>query len=203
MNDTRAPDDDNRRNGPRRSEASTRAVRDAAIAELVENGWRGFSVDRVAKRAKASKQTIYRWWNGPALLVVEAALLSLPDAEPEPSDPLEAVTALIRPLIAAMRTGDGSHVWRGVLLAASDDEAASEAFHAWIQDAMKKPLRHILAREAALGKIRRDWDIDFALETLIGPLWHRVMAMRAPVPERYAERLAEALLTNLRSTAAS
>ena len=51
-----------RRVGPRRSEASTNAVLVAAYTELSEHGWRDFSVDRVAKTAKASKQTIYRWW---------------------------------------------------------------------------------------------------------------------------------------------
>ena len=44
-------DADRRRVGPKRSEASTNAVLVAAYAELAEHGWRGFSVDRVAKNA--------------------------------------------------------------------------------------------------------------------------------------------------------
>ncbi|MDP3459200.1 MAG: helix-turn-helix domain-containing protein, partial [Hyphomonas sp.] len=50
------------RKGPTRSEASKSAILEAAREEMAENGWRGFSVDSVAKRASASKQTIYRWW---------------------------------------------------------------------------------------------------------------------------------------------
>ena len=71
-----AEEADKRRVGPRRSEASTNAVLVAAYTELSEHGWRGFSVDRVAKTAKASKQTIYRWWKSAACLAVDAALTS-------------------------------------------------------------------------------------------------------------------------------
>ncbi|MEN8877038.1 MAG: TetR/AcrR family transcriptional regulator, partial [Hyphomonas sp.] len=48
------------RKGPTRSEASKAAILDATRIEMAENGWRGFSVDGVAKRASASKQTIYK-----------------------------------------------------------------------------------------------------------------------------------------------
>ena len=77
-------DSDKRRVGPKRSEASTKAVLDAAYTELSEHGWRGFSVDRVAKNARASKQTIYRWWKSPACLAVESALNKL--GEPRAGD---------------------------------------------------------------------------------------------------------------------
>lgn len=186
--------EEERRNGPKRSEASRIAIQAAAIAELNESGWRDFSVDRVAKRAKASKQTIYRWWKGPALLVVEAALETLPGMDEDGETAEERVASLIRPLIAAMRSGDGAHVWRGVLLASADDPEASEIFREWIQKTFRQPLRHILAREANLGRIRRDWDIDFALELMIGPIWQRLLGMRGPIPERYAERLAESVM---------
>ncbi|WP_146739747.1 TetR/AcrR family transcriptional regulator, partial [Hyphomonas pacifica] len=45
------------RKGPTRSEASKAAILDATREEMAENGWRSFSVDAVAKRASASKQT--------------------------------------------------------------------------------------------------------------------------------------------------
>ena len=50
------------RKGPTRSEESKAAILEATRVEMAEMGWRGFSVDSVAKRASASKQTIYRWW---------------------------------------------------------------------------------------------------------------------------------------------
>lgn len=192
-----ADDADRRRVGPKRSEASTKAVLIAAYAELTESGWRGFSVDRVAKNAKASKQTIYRWWKSAACLAVEAVLDTMSGkyaAQPSTSDARDRIAALIEPLLVAVRTGDGAHAWRGALLAAADDGDAGEIFRAWFGEHVKIPLRHILAELALKSVIRRDWDIDLATELLFGPVWHRLIAMRGPVPEVYTRRLVDSLL---------
>jgi AcrR family transcriptional regulator len=195
------PDEaEKRRVGPRRSEASTNAVLVAAYTELSEHGWRGFSVDRVAKNAKASKQTIYRWWKSAACLAVDAALATLAEVKPAlPStvDVKDRIAALIEPMLVAVRTGDGAHAWRGALLAAADDSEAGEIFRAWFSESVKIPLRHILAEQALKGAVRRDWDIDLATELLFGPVWHRLIAMRGPVPEVYSRRLVESVLKAL------
>jgi len=199
--DEAVEDGDRRRVGPRRSEASTNAVLIAAYTELSEHGWRDFSVDRVAKTAKASKQTIYRWWKSAACLAVDAALARLGD-RPAPTvganaDVRDRIAALIEPMLVAVRTGDGAHAWRGALLAAADDSEAGEVFRAWFNDKVKIPLRHILAEQALKGAVRRDWDIDLATELLFGPIWHRLIAMRGPVPEVYSRRLVESVLKAL------
>jgi AcrR family transcriptional regulator len=195
------PDDDaeKRRVGPKRSEASTRAVLEAAYREMSEHGWRGFSVDRVAKNAKASKQTIYRWWKSAACLAVDAALGTLGDAKAASTstDVRDRIAALIDPILVAVRTGDGAHAWRAALLAAADDQDAGETFRAWFSERVKIPLRHILAEQALKGSIRRDWDIDLATELLFGPVWHRLIAMRGPVPESYSRRLVDSVLKAL------
>jgi AcrR family transcriptional regulator len=196
-----APEEgDRRRVGPRRSEASTNAVLVAAYTELSEHGWRDFSVDRVARNAKASKQTIYRWWKSAACLAVDAALARLSDrpaAAPASNDVRDRIAALIEPMLVAVRTGDGAHAWRGALLAAADDGDAGETFRAWFSESVKIPLRHILAEQALKGAVRRDWDIDLATELLFGPIWHRLIAMRGPVPESYSRRLVESVLKAL------
>jgi AcrR family transcriptional regulator len=196
-----AEEAERRRVGPKRSEASTKAVLDAAYVELSEHGWRGFSVDRVAKNAKASKQTIYRWWKSAACLAVDAALATLADQKlatvPATADVKDRISALIEPMLLAVRTGDGAHAWRGALLAAADDGDAGETFRAWFSESVKIPLRHILAEQALKGAVRRDWDIDLATEILFGPIWHRLIAMRGPVPEIYSRRLVESVLKTL------
>ncbi len=195
--DAAAEEGDRRRVGPKRSEASTKAVLIAAYVELTENGWRGFSVDRVAKNAKASKQTIYRWWKSAACLAVEAVLDTMSGkyaTQPASADARDRIAALIEPLLLAVRTGDGAHAWRGALLAAADDGEAGEIFRAWFSEHVKIPLRHILAELALKNIVRRDWDIDLATELLFGPVWHRLIAMRGPVPEIYTRRLVDSLL---------
>lgn len=187
-----------RRVGPKRSEASRLAVQNAALTELTRSGWRNFSVDRVAKEAKASKQTIYRWWPTPACLVVEAAIEKLPKPQ-DPNTELKArIVSILSPLIDSIKAGNGAHMWRGVLLAASDDEQAGEIFRNWLTETYKKPIRFILAELTNKNQIRRDWNIELVIESLLGPIWHRIVAMRAPVPENYLDALADALVQNLK-----
>ena len=197
-----ADEAEKRRVGPKRSEASTNAVLIAAYTELSEHGWRGFSVDRVAKNAKASKQTIYRWWKSAACLAVDSALATLAEKPiaPASNDVRDRISVLIEPMLIAVRTGDGAHAWRGAILAAADDQDAGEIFRAWFSESVKIPLRHILAEQALKGTIRRDWDIDLATELMFGPIWHRLIAMRGPVPEVYSRRLVESVLKALSST---
>ena len=190
-----------RRVGPRRSEASKIAVQAAAIDELKARGWRGFSIDNVARNANASKQTIYKYWKGAPLLVVQSALetLETPKASYADKASLEdRIAGLISPWLESIRHGDGVSIWRGVILAAADDNEASDMFRAWLQETIRQPLREVLAPEAAHRRIRSDWDIDFALDILVGPVFQRLLSSR-PIPERYPHRLAETLMAGLRT----
>jgi len=182
------------RKGPTRSEASKAAILEATRVEMAENGWRAFSVDGVAKRASASKQTIYRWWPSIGAMCVDAALALIPDSPDGGRDPQERVTALIVPLEATARTGQGHAVLRVALLAAADDKEAGEVWRAWISRDIRQPLRMLLAELAGKRVIRRDFDLDEVVELLLGPLWHRLMVMRAPVREGFCTEQARNFL---------
>ncbi|MFN4024391.1 MAG: TetR/AcrR family transcriptional regulator [Hyphomonas sp.] len=182
------------RKGPTRSEASKSAILDATRDEMAENGWRGFSVDSVAKRASASKQTIYRWWPSIGAMCVDAALALIPDAPDGGRDPQERITALIIPIEAAARTGHGHAVLRVALLAAADDKDAGEAWRAWVGRDIRQPMRMLLAELAAKRVIRRDFELDDVMEQLLGPLFHRLTISRAPVKEGFCAEQATAFL---------
>ena len=91
--------------GARRSEDSRTAILKATREELIENGWRKFSVDRVAKRARASKQTIYRWWPAIGNMCVEAAMDLVSERSKSGRDPIERISALIQSSEDATRIG--------------------------------------------------------------------------------------------------
>ncbi|MEM8617784.1 MAG: TetR/AcrR family transcriptional regulator C-terminal ligand-binding domain-containing protein, partial [Pseudomonadota bacterium] len=71
---------------------------------------------------------------------------------------------------------------------------AWEVWRAWLKDHVRTPLRLALAEVAAKNQIRRDFDIDEAMDTLLGPLWTRVVVLRAPLPEGFAAQQASAVL---------
>ena len=187
-----------RRQGPKRSATSQAAILDAVRDELAESGWRSFSVDNVARRAKASKQTIYRWWPSIGTLCLDASLSLIPPAPEGARDPEQRLAAIVAPLEATARSSTGNYVLRAALLAAADDDDAGEKWREWTKTEVRTPLRMTLAELAAKQVIRRDWDIDDALDALLGPFWHRLLLMRAPVPEGFSLKLAERLLASLR-----
>lgn len=187
-----------RRQGPKRSETSQAAILEAVRDELAESGWRGFSVDNVARRAQASKQTIYRWWPSIGTLCLDAALALIPSAPDGARDAQQRIAALIAPLEATARTGSGNYILRAALLAAADDDDAGEKWRGWIKTEVRTPLRMILAELAAKQVIRRDWDIEDAVDVLLGPIWHRLLVMRSPIPEAFSLRQAERLIADLK-----
>ncbi|MEO0815903.1 MAG: helix-turn-helix domain-containing protein [Pseudomonadota bacterium] len=183
-----------RKQGPKRSEDSRAAILAATREELAENGWRKFSVDGVAKRARASKQTIYRWWPSVGAMCVDAGLELLPAPGRLGRDPAERVTDIFLPLEIAARAGTGHAVLRASLIAAADDADAGEYWRAWLQDNLRTPLRNVLAELTAKRIIRRDWEIDIAMQLMLGAFWHRLVLMRAPISDGHMASQAGLLL---------
>jgi len=57
--------------GAVRSTETHQSILAAARQILDESGYAGFTIEAVARRARASKPTIYRWWKGKADLIME------------------------------------------------------------------------------------------------------------------------------------
>ncbi|MGB3625494.1 MAG: TetR/AcrR family transcriptional regulator [Henriciella sp.] len=188
-----------RRQGPRRSEASRAAILEATRDELVAHGWRKLSVDGIARAAHASKQTIYRWWPATGNMCLEAATTMLTPASPGSTDPVERIAALLLPFETATHSGNGHAVLRGALMAAADEKEAGETWRNWMKSNVRAPLRLILAELAAKQKIRRDYDLDEAVNLLMSPAWHNLLIMRAPLKPGFSQEQAKRLLLLLQA----
>lgn len=186
-----------RKKSQRSSEESRAAILQATREEMAESGWRKFSVDKVSRRAKASKQTIYRWWPAIGNMCMEAAIDLIPERSKLGRDPAERIAALIQPLEDTTRQGSGHAVLRAAMIAASDDKDAGETWRNWMKENIRAPLRLVLAEIAAKNVVRRDFDLDEAVDFLTGQFWSRVMIMRAPLPEGFSGQQANALLAGL------
>ncbi|MEM9054028.1 MAG: TetR-like C-terminal domain-containing protein [Pseudomonadota bacterium] len=185
------------RKGQRSSEQSRAAILQATREEMAESGWRKFSVDKVSRKAKASKQTIYRWWPAIGNMCLEAAMDLVPERSKLGRDPVERISALIQPLEDVTRHGSGHAVLRAAMIAVSDDKDAGETWRNWMKENIRAPLRLILAEIAARKVVRRDFDLDSAVDILLGQFWARIMIMRAPLPEQFSQNQAAALIKAL------
>ncbi|SDR99523.1 TetR/AcrR family transcriptional regulator [Microlunatus soli] len=109
-----APKPDTSRSTPRRAGSAPRrrgaelefALLEAAVAELTEHGYDGFSMDGVAGRAGTNKNTLYRRWPSRTALGVAAfmAMVGRPADPPDTGDLRTDVLTLLRQV--ADRIGD-------------------------------------------------------------------------------------------------
>lgn len=57
---------------------------EAALAEIAENGLRGASMDRIAKRAGTGKSALYRRWDNVRALAMDVVIATMEDNLPTP-----------------------------------------------------------------------------------------------------------------------
>ncbi|MFI5959009.1 TetR/AcrR family transcriptional regulator [Cryptosporangium sp. NPDC051539] len=96
---------------PRRGQARTDAILDAALELVEEVGYSRASVDAIAIRARASKMTVYRRWPNKAELVAEAlrrqsegSVPRIADTGSLRSDLIATVEAIVLALHGGSRT---------------------------------------------------------------------------------------------------
>lgn len=103
------------------------ALLDAALAEVLEHGIRRTTASDIARRARVSRQTLYRYWPDAqavfAALVTRELLAALPEAPPAPQEVGDLVDVVVdtadrirrMPLLHRLRDTDPELLSRYVL----------------------------------------------------------------------------------------
>jgi len=148
------PPSDFRRAPRRRGEALEAAIREAALAELAERTFDGFSVERVAKRARTGKAAIYRRWATKLELIVDALANGFSDPAPQTStgdlrrDLLifhrRLAGALAGPVGGALRANVGKH---------QEHPQLAEALRARVIAPQERAVLELLAQGSKRGEI--------------------------------------------------
>lgn len=66
----------------RRGAELVRAIHTAAVAEVLETGLAGMTMEGIARRARAAKTSLYRRWSSPAEILLDALHLTFPTEIP-------------------------------------------------------------------------------------------------------------------------
>ena len=180
----------NKRKGARRSEDSRAAILAASRDEISENGWRKFSVDRVAKRARASKQTIYRWWPSKAALIVDAFLTQIQTVLPFPETvtAAEALGQQMQRLVEVFR-GDVGQIVAQIVAEGQCDSGALESFCDRFLSPRRDAARQVIMRGIESGEFDPALDPDLAMDILYGPIYYRLLVQHLPLDEAFAAAL--------------
>ena len=169
-----------RRRGRPRSAHVDEAILTATIEILAERGVRSLSVDEVAARAHAGKDTIYRRWPARAQLVHDALARSAAIGVPVPDtgrveDDLVTYLDEIARFLADSPFG---RIAASVIGAAIDDPALADAAQAFWRE-RRAVAGSILERAIARGELSAD-SVDLMVELLVGPIYYRWLVMHEP-----------------------
>ncbi|XXZ48900.1 TetR/AcrR family transcriptional regulator [Streptomyces cavourensis] len=202
----------------RRSDRSRRAIYDAALALVGENGYRRTTIEGIAARAGVGKQTIYRWWPSKAAVLMEA-FLDLAARAAEQASPVGGGEADSQGVggYGIPDTGDLAADLKSVLRATVDElndplmEAPTRALTAegivdaklgaeFVEKLLDPQLALYVTRLRAAqeaGHLRADADPRIALELLIAPLTHRWLLRTLPLTHAYADTIVDYALGGL------
>ena len=179
------------RGRPRSLEARDAILR-AARALLAEGGPAAVTMEGVALRAGVGKPTVYRWW--PDRHAVAMAALMQDERRRSPRRAKSAATSIqdlrrqLHTIAERFATPTGRHV--ASMIAASDTEGElSKAFRNHFVLARRAEGRALLEKAVRDGEVRRDLDLEVALDLLYGPLFFRLLLGHAPLDARFTDQL--------------
>lgn len=180
--------------GRPRSESSRLAVLAATRALVAESRFQNLSVEGIARRAKVSKATIYRWWPSKAAVVLEAmreaggtgGYPSFRHTGDERQDLLDE----LRRVISFYNKTEG----KGLL-----DLIAESRFDRDLADAVRdqfivfrrKDTTEVMRAGMAKGTIRPDLDVETVMDALWGAVYYKLLVSHTPVRPNYADDLFE------------
>jgi AcrR family transcriptional regulator len=186
-----------RKPGRPRSEAVRAAILDAAIEELRDRGYAALTVEGIAARAGAGKQTIYRWWQSKADVVLDA-MLELAAARIKVPDKGSLAADLGAFLADTFRQRDLRPVVAGLMAQAQFDPVFAESFRERFIFARRAALRPVLQTARNRGELAPDVDIELVLDVVFGVLWYRLLVDHAPLDAKAARQLTELILRAVR-----
>jgi AcrR family transcriptional regulator len=177
---------DHRRLPRRRDQVLVEAIHAATLAELTEVGYRGLSVERVAKRARTSKAAIYRRWPARADLVAATIRHSGERAEQMTPDTGDVRTDLFAVLRAAADrlAGPYGEAVRGLIAETLADPEATRAAREYLTYGRNRIIGAVLERAAQRGQVGRQALTPQLISLAPNLLSHHYLLHGAPIEDQ-------------------
>lgn len=163
--------------GARRNPATEAAILDAAEAIVAEKGIAGLSMEAVARRARAGKATLYRWWpTRGALLMAAYERQKQIGAYPDTGSLEGDVEAVLRLLFAHWGRPEGS-IFRHIIAAAQGDPDLADALERYRQERLDS-LATVIARAEARGELSGEVPARDMARAVMGMAWLHLLVAR-------------------------
>lgn len=163
-------------------------VRDGKRAVTVQQ----LSIEAIAKRARVSKATIYRWWPSKAAIVIDAFMDNhlAQTRIPENLPVREALLAHLKALIARYAGPQGKLISQ-IIAESQYDPATLQTFRSRFWDDRYRAVEKLMQRGIDEGVFRADLDPAAATQLIYSPIYLHLLFGIAPLDDSLAEQLVD------------
>ncbi len=183
--------------GARRNPASAEAILEAAEAVLLEAGHAGFSIEAVARHARAGKPTIYRWWPSKAALLLDVYQRQKRFAYPDTGKLEDDLAGFLRNLLANWRDTASGSIFRSIVAEAQSDEAAAKALAAYAAD-RRAETGKMIERARTRGEVAAEVDPAIVADLLSSFAWGHLLTGRLEAGEEELSAVVRAIVGGIR-----
>jgi AcrR family transcriptional regulator len=190
-----------RARGRPRSARAHKAILTAAIELLLAQGLHAMSMDDVAELAGVSKATIYRWWPSKEMLALDALAtewaVPKPIAERDSGSLRGDLLARFRPWLRRLNQKPYERIIAGLVAQATTDPKFAKVYREHFVQPRREETRVLLVRAIDRGEIAADTNLEVTLDLLYGPIYHRLLHGHAPLTDRFAQQVIDAVIAAL------
>lgn len=167
----------NKSTGCKRNLATSKAILDAAATLLQEKGYANFTIEEVARRAGASKSTIYRWWSTRMHLLLDIYGTDVEKmiAIPNYGNVEMEIIFLVRAIWKLWRETPSGQAYKSLIAEAQADPSAIAQWRSQFLPERRRKLLFTLQRAADRGELRPDVDLEIVIDMLFGFCWYRLL----------------------------
>lgn len=167
-------------------------ILDAALALLMDVGYDRLTMDAVARKASASKATLYRRWESKPALVIDALVRSKNAPEVVAEDTGSLRGDLMATFCSGHAINEKSTAMLGaVITALGNDPEFAERFRTEFIGPKIAVSRAIYERAVERGEIGADLDFEVIVPALAGILLHRMFILGIPPDDDTVRRVVD------------
>jgi AcrR family transcriptional regulator len=160
--------------GATRNPASAEAILNAAEQVLIENGYRGFTIDAVARKAKAGKPTIYKWWPNKAVLLLDVYLRQKSIIFQNTGTFEDDLVSFIDAILTNWRETPSGQIFRSIVAEAQTDETSRAAVATFARDRQAET-SFLILQGLKNGDVRPSVDPIKAAQWIGAYLWYQLL----------------------------
>lgn len=172
----------------------------AAGRLLLTQGMAGFTIERVAELAGASKMTIYKWWPSKGALALDGYFTAMEPALafPDTGDIRADVAAQLRTFVGVLRDTPAGRVIAELIGQAQVDADLAAAYRERYSGPRRELAVTALRRAQERGQLGGSVDPEAVVDQLWGACYHRLLLPDQPLSDEFVDALVANLFDGVR-----